>query len=410
MVVDVATEDDVLWTVRYCIHNSIPFLAQNGGNAWSTTFHLPRQTSAFIGRISPNDTYSAVVNTTASNSTNILTAQLPSSILINLRNLNNISFSLPPVITTYNTTSTNATVTIGGGVLISDLVTAAHAHSVQIQTGNCNCVGMLGALLGGGYSRFQGLYGLGVDNILSVNMITAAGELLTIGAKEEEEEGSIQGKSKNDADTGTDDDTTAKEDLWWAIRGAGPNFGIITSATLKAYPMPDKSKSGAWLATLLFDESKLEQLVSAMEALDLGAHMAIFLYFFAPLPDCTPSIVAELFYANTDALTARAAFRSIYDVGGWREDAASTGFKEYDKVNEGSEMFCAKDGARKPTYGAGLAHVSPVAMRAIWEEYKAFLKVGGMGRRKVRCWWRNIPWTPSCACPMQRRPIRGGAG
>jgi FAD/FMN-containing dehydrogenase len=56
----------------------------------------------------------------------------------------------------------------------------------------------------------MGLYGFGVDNILSINLVTAKGSAITVDSR--------------------------NTDLWWALRGAGPNIGIVTSTAMKAYP------------------------------------------------------------------------------------------------------------------------------------------------------------------------------
>lgn len=72
--------------------------------------------------------------------------------------------------------------------------------------------GMVGASIGAGVGRYQGINGLIIHNLLSVRLVTAAGKLIDISA-------------------------TSHPDLWWAIRGAGANFDIITSATFKLTPL-----------------------------------------------------------------------------------------------------------------------------------------------------------------------------
>ena len=89
------------------------------------------------------------------------------------------------------------------------------ANSCQA-TGSCTCVGFVGGTLGGGVGRYQGIHGLIIDNLLSVNLITAAGDQITVSA-------------------------TENSDLFWGIRGAGMNFGVITSAT---YKVADLTNSG----------------------------------------------------------------------------------------------------------------------------------------------------------------------
>ncbi|KAK7738601.1 hypothetical protein SLS62_011370 [Diatrype stigma] len=78
-------------------------------------------------------------------------------------------------------------------------------------TGTATCVGLLGAGLGGGHGVYEGQYGLVIDNLIHVNIVLANGT--AIGVNE-----------------------TSYPDLWWGIRGAGHNFGIVTSADMKIYP------------------------------------------------------------------------------------------------------------------------------------------------------------------------------
>ncbi|KAI0430782.1 hypothetical protein F5Y09DRAFT_355762 [Xylaria sp. FL1042] len=100
------------------------------------------------------------------------------------------------------------TVTIGPGVTISEIFEPLHDAGFQIQSGTCGCPSLIGVTLGGGAGRYQGIHGLVIDALVSVRMITAAGELIEVSKE-------------------------SHPDLFWAIRGAGANFGVVTSATYK---------------------------------------------------------------------------------------------------------------------------------------------------------------------------------
>ena len=80
---------------------------------------------------------------------------------------------------------------------------------------------MVGATLGGGVASLQGLYGLLIDTLESVRMVTAAGNAITVSK-------------------------TENADLFWALRGAGANFGIVFSAT---YNVHDATNGGEVLST-----------------------------------------------------------------------------------------------------------------------------------------------------------------
>ena len=237
--------------------------------------------------------------------------------LLNLRGLYQVKFN-----------GKRTEVTLQGGALISEVIAAAYANDAQVPTGNCNCVGTLGAILGGGFGRLMGLYGLGVDNLLSVNLVTSSGVAIRV--------------------------EPSNADLWWALRGAGPNFGIVTSATMKSYPV-DRAENGAWTGSLVFTEDKVEALVQAINDLDLQPPMAIFLYF-APSgpPNYKPAVIALPCYVGS-VTNGKAAFSSIYAVG---PVADTTSFTPYNELNAGGNVFCVK-GERRPSYGAGLAKMDP---------------------------------------------------
>jgi FAD/FMN-containing dehydrogenase len=72
----------------------------------------------------------------------------------------------------------------------------------------------MGVALGAGVGRYQGMFGLVLDNLLSARLVTAEGKIVDVS------------KSQN-------------PDLFWAIRGAGANFGIVTSAVFKLNKAPN---------------------------------------------------------------------------------------------------------------------------------------------------------------------------
>ena len=213
-------------------------------------------------------------------------------------------------------------------------------------------MGLVGSTLGGGYGRLMGLYGYGIDNMLSANLITAAGETMTVDA--------------------------GNEELWWALRGAGPNFGIVTSITMKTYPVP-RERNGAWLGTLVFTEDKIEALVQAIDELEMKPQMAVFMYFVTTgPPDFIPSVIAFPFYAGIEE-EGRAAFALILALGPVADETAWT---SYDKVNSGSAPFCVKRG-RKPSYGAGLPKIDALSFRQVWDLFVKWLEDAGTGASAV---------------------------
>ncbi|KAH7302935.1 hypothetical protein B0I35DRAFT_365798 [Stachybotrys elegans] len=102
--------------------------------------------------------------------------------------------------------------TAGAGVILRDLYGPLSDAGLQIQTGVCGCTGLIGVTVGSGVGRLQGIYGLIADALLSVRMITAEGDMVEASRE-------------------------VNSELFWGIRGAGANLGVIVSATYEVYPM-----------------------------------------------------------------------------------------------------------------------------------------------------------------------------
>lgn len=100
--------------------------------------------------------------------------------------------------------------TLGGGLRGDDVIPALWARGKQTTTGSCRCVSLLAPALGGGHGWLQGQYGLGADQLLSARVVLANGTAVKVS-------------------------NTENSDLFWALRGAGHNFGVVTEVEYKLY-------------------------------------------------------------------------------------------------------------------------------------------------------------------------------
>ncbi|KAG8170295.1 hypothetical protein KVR01_001040 [Diaporthe batatas] len=288
-IITAGTEDDVAVTVAFSKRNNIKFLVQSGANGWANTFNIG-----------------------------------PEDVVIDTSGLKAISFN-----------AERTQVTFQAGVLIQDLVNAAWENNARVSTGTCNCVSVLGAGLGGGIGRTQGLYGHGVDQLLSITYVDANGRKSTVTAKSD-------------------------PDLWWAFAGAGPNFGIVTSVVFKSYPVAQADNIG-WTGSLVYSDSQLEDLIVAMDNLELEPEMQLDFTF------TQGAVILIPFYIGGEE-AAREKFAPLLDIGPLVED---TTMLPYNSWSSGADSFCVK-GGRKPSYGVNVQDLSPTAWRNVWNEYASF--------------------------------------
>jgi len=104
------------------------------------------------------------------------------------------------------------TATVEPGVTLGELDTKTQEHGLATPTGINSTTGIAGLTLGGGFGWLSRKLGMTIDNLLSANVVTAEGELVTASAD-------------------------SNPDLFWGIRGGGGNLGVVTSFTFKLHPV-----------------------------------------------------------------------------------------------------------------------------------------------------------------------------
>src|SRR5690554_6798147 len=111
-----------------------------------------------------------------------------------------------------NVDTSNNTVKVGGGNIWKEVDLETHKFGLAIPSGMISTTGVGGLTLGGGIGYLTRKYGLTIDNLLEAEMVLADGSFLTVNAKN-------------------------NTDLFWAIRGGGGNYGVITSFKFQAHPV-----------------------------------------------------------------------------------------------------------------------------------------------------------------------------
>lgn len=174
------------------------------------------------------------------------------------------------------------TARVAGGAWNRDLDWEAQQYGLATPMGRVGNTGVGGLTLGGGYGRLSRLYGLACDNVLSADLIGADGRLLRV-------------------------DVTETPDLFWAIRGGGGNFGIVSSFEYRLHDVgpqvvgsfltygPDQLRAVLEQFQEFCARAPRElQLDLAMQTGPQGQRIPLLLYFHCGRPQAGEALLASI--------------------------------------------------------------------------------------------------------------------
>lgn len=178
------------------------------------------------------------------------------------------------------------TVRVEAGATLADVDAATAPHGLAVPTGVVSGTGVAGLTLGGGVGWLTRAHGLAADNLLAVDLVTADGEHLTADAERH-------------------------PDLFWALKGGGGNFGVVTAFTFRAHPLGPRVLAG----NLLYGVDRWPEAWAAVRewTRDLPDAMTTITTTFTPPPVLQagdePLLVVGFAWASPD----RAAGEALVD-------------------------------------------------------------------------------------------------
>ncbi|KAL4941794.1 hypothetical protein BDV06DRAFT_222784 [Aspergillus oleicola] len=238
--------------------------------------------------------------------------RIRNAIVIDMTDLNQISYD-----------SEKQRVTIGGGTLTGQFANATHSYGMEVTVGSCPCTGVIGISMGAGIGRLQGRYGYLHDNMVSIKLLLANGTIIQA--------------SKD-----------INPDVFWAVRGAGHNFGIGLEAVYKVYPQ--RNEGIHYVVDFEYDLGQTESVFETLN--DIASPMPPDIAFFVigrqKGKNGKPTININLVYAGppSEAQTFVKKFESVGPV--WQhEKTVSWDSLPWATYNGMNNVLCTSQGWAK---------------------------------------------------------------
>lgn len=188
---------------------------------------------------------------------------------------------------------------VQGGAVWGDVDAAAWEHGLATVGGTVADTGVGGLTLGGGYGVLSGQRGLVIDNMVGATVVLASGDVVQTSE-------------------------TERPELFWALRGAGQNFGVTTELVLQAYPQGDcfmgmlvfapTAENISKLVAAVNELHEIKQTADGPQTKARGRTMTL-LGVVKPPPAGGQTMLLVLVSCNTDEATGRELYKDFISVG-----------------------------------------------------------------------------------------------
>ncbi|KAJ7590272.1 hypothetical protein C8J56DRAFT_859692 [Mycena floridula] len=245
------------------------------------------------------------------------------------------------------------TATFQGGATIGDVYAATVPHQLFVPLGNANGLGAVPQAIGGGITSFSAFCGSTSDSIISASVVTATGSLVTTSA-------------------------TSNSELFWALRGAGQFFGVVTSLTMKAYPISVLGTTDGTIFTgqLVFPASRIDDIMPVLipMTIDESIPWLGLMILASPPPAFQPCLILAFMYFGSTS-EGEKLVAPLKALGPIMETCTRAPFE---RLNDMIEPWCVPGGFKRFS-GAGMdgKHFKVVAdnyKKIILEPYETLLK------------------------------------
>jgi FAD/FMN-containing dehydrogenase len=208
--------------------------------------------------------------------------------------------------------------TVGPGATWHQVNRAAAQHGLGSLAGRCGTVGVVGYTIGGGNGWLSRTFGYAADSMLSAEVVTADGEVVTAGPNEHPE-------------------------LFWALRGGGASFGIVTRLTFRLYDAPEVFSGMSFYAP-----ERAADVLAAYRAWSVGEpdelNTAVLLMRLPPSPAFPEAlrgrqVVAIRVFGLVDEQHGRRLLRPVLDAAGppLLDDFAMRDFADASEATNGPD-------------------------------------------------------------------------
>ncbi|KAI1161563.1 hypothetical protein F5B18DRAFT_627380 [Nemania serpens] len=247
----------------------------------------------------------------------------------------------------YSRINSDYTATIGSGADFNTMVYTLGTNGREANVGSCPCVGVMGATLGGGVGRLSGLHGLASDAVRHVRLALWNGTIVEAS-------------------------DTINTDLFWGLRGAGQNFGIVTEMTLETYPATNGGLN--YEAQMYFNISDLATVIDIVNGmLPLDPALALVTIFTADPMTLETILLVNLVYLGPEA-KGQALAKPLLDISISTAENIWTWVELPTKGAGGFNNLQCIDGKRQSLYGLTNKHLNASVIVEIEKDYTAMVQ------------------------------------